>query len=174
MLFGTSDDSADECEALSQFIRGLLKEHGPCDLGKITSACTDSGFRTGRVGMALTTLIGDRRIIKIESSYHLLIAGPEAVRAAHHSKAQTNQRLKISSAGTNTPASVLRAKYRAMGLKGRELQAAVRADLLRYNSLKAPTPRNYVPASVLRAKYRSMGLRGRELRLAVQADLRRG
>jgi hypothetical protein len=131
MLFGTSDDSADECEALSQFIRGLLKEYGPCDLGKITSACTDAGFRTGRVGTALTTLIGDGQIIKTESSYRLLIAGPGPVRLAHHSKAQTIQRLKISAAGTSTPASVLRAKYRAMGLKGRELQAAVQADLRR-------------------------------------------
>jgi hypothetical protein len=61
-----------------------------------------------------------------------------------------------------------------MGLKGRELQAAVQADLVRNNPLKAPTPRNGVPASVLRAKYRAMGLKGRELRLAVQADLRRG
>jgi hypothetical protein len=32
MLFGTSDDSADECEALSQFIRGLLK-----NMARVTS-----------------------------------------------------------------------------------------------------------------------------------------
>jgi hypothetical protein len=172
MLFGTIDDSA-ECEALSQFILGYLKEHGPRDIGKITLACSDASFRSSRVGMVLTTLISDRKIIKIESTYRLLIARPESVHLARNPKTKIVQRLKNSSTGTGVPASVLRAKYRAVGLKGHELKAAVEADLARNRPLKNSSTGTGVPASILRAKHRAMGLKGRELTAAVEADLKR-
>jgi hypothetical protein len=164
---------ANETKARCRVIVEFLKKHRSGNFSEFASACAHAGLKTGKIRAALVTLMHERQIVQVRNRYKLAPAAhPHPEGLSSDSKNRLIPSAKPSNSGTGT-ASVQRAKYGAMGPKGRKLTIAMEAELPGNRPVKTPSTGTGARLSVLRAKYRAMGLKGRELTAAVEAEAER-